>query len=166
MGYNVNEFREVLEFCQECPELSNLWAMSIELNNGDNSLELADSSNLLNVEAEPYTDNRTKLVFTPIYPYYNTYYLVLYRILYPEDNITNSAALSAMDEVCKWFFEAQESGKVPNLSSEACVKLELITPRALKRMAYEDANGQIIQDFYIAFRLHKVNPSARDVRVV
>jgi hypothetical protein len=92
--------------------------------------------------------------------------LVLYRILYAEDNQTNTEALRSMDSVCKWFFEAQESGNVPLLTGEQCVKVELLTPRALHRMAYQDESGQVIQDFYISFRLHKVNPSKKDVKIV
>jgi hypothetical protein len=166
MTYNENEFKEVLEFCQQCPELSQLWAMSLELGNGDNSLELTDVSNMLDVNVEPYTDGKVKMTFTPTYPYTSTYYLVLYRILYAEDNQSNTEALKNMDSVCKWFFEAQENGNVPILSSEQCVKVELLTPRALHRMAYEDESGQVIQDFYISFRLHKVNPCKRDVKIV
>ena len=166
LAYNENEFKEVLEFCQQCPELSQLWAMSLELSNGDNSLELVDVSNMLDVIAEPYTDGKTKLTFNPTYPYTSTYYLVLYRILYAEDNQTNTEALRNMDSVCKWFFGVQESGNVPLLTGEQCVKVELLTPRALHRMAYQDESGQVIQDFYISFRLHKVNPSKKDVKIV
>lgn len=166
MEYNQNEFKEVLEYCQTCPSLSQLWAMSLSLSNGDNSLELVDTSNLLNVEAEQYVDGSTKITYRPIYPYYSTYYLILYRILYPEDNEFNTETLHKMDEVCKWFFDSQEKGNVPQLTSERCYKLELLTPRALKRAAYEDESGQIIQDFYISFRVHKVNPSKTDVIIL
>ena len=103
----------------------------------------------LSEETEPYTDGRTKLTFTPVYPYHSTYYLSLYRVLYANDNAANTEILSAMSDVCKWFFDAQENGNVPDLSTETCVKLELLTPRAIRRMTYEDVNGQKIQDFYI-----------------
>lgn len=166
MAYNQYEFKEVLEFCQSCPSLSQLWAVSQNLNNGDNSLELTDTTNLLNETASPYVDGRTKLVFEPMYPYHSTYYLSLYRILVSNDNEENINTLEAMDNVCKWFFEVQENGTVPKLSNEECVKLELLTPRAIRRMSYEDESGRIIQDYYIAFRLHKVNPSRKDVIIV
>ena len=166
MAYNQYEYGEVLAFCQTCPHLMQLWAMSQELNNGDNSLELTDSTNILSEETEPYTDGRTKLTFTPVYPYHSTYYLSLYRVLYANDNAANTEILSAMSDVCKWFFDAQENGNVPDLSTEKCVKLELLTPRAIRRMTYEDVNGQKIHDFYIAFRIHKINPAKRDVVIV
>ena len=166
MAYNQYEFKEVLQFCQSCPYLSQLWAVSQNLNNGDNSLELTDTTNLLTETAEPYVDGKTRLIFEPVYPYHSTYYLSLYRILYPNDNSTNVDILSAMDEVCKWFFEAQESKKVPDLSTEECVKLELLTPRAIRRMSYEDESGQTVQDYYIAFRIHKINPSKADMIIV
>ena len=164
--YNENEFAEVLAFCNECPELTRLWSVITELNNGDNTLMLTDATNMLNVSAEPYTDGRTKLTFTPIYPYHSTYYLVLYREMYVENNTANTEILQSMDAVCKWFFEAQESGSVPKLTGEECVKVELLTPRALHRMAYQDESGQVIQDFYISFRIHKKNPSRKDVKIV
>ena len=164
--YNENEFREVLAFCQQCPALTQLWAVMTELTNGDNTLMLTDTTNMLNVETEPYADGMTKISFTPVYPYHSTYYLVLYRSLYVEDNTTNTDILSSMDKVCKWFFDAQENGIVPDLSGEECYKVELITPRALHRMAYQDESGQVIQDFYISFRIHKQNPCKSDVRIV
>lgn len=166
MAYNQYEFKEVLEFCQSCPHLSQLWAVSQNLTGGDNSLELTDSTNLLSEKAEAYVDGRTKLIFKPVYPYHSTYYLSLYRILSPNDNIANTDILSAMDEVCKWFFEAQENKKVPELSSEKCVKLELLTPRAIRRMAYRDESGQMIHDYYIAFRIHKVNPAKAETVII
>lgn len=166
MAYNQYEFKEVLEFCQSCPSLSQLWAVSQNLNNGDNSLELTDATNLLTEISEDYTDGKTKLIFKPVYPYHSTYYLSLYRILCPNDNTTNVDILTAMDEVCKWFFEAQENRKVPELSTEECIKLELLTPRAIRRMTYEDESGQTIQDYYIAFRIHKVNPSKTDTVII
>lgn len=143
-----------------------LWAVSQSLNDGVNSLELTDTTNLLNVTAEPYSDGKTKIAFNPVYPYHSTYYLSLYRILYSDDTESNAEILAAMDEVCKWFYEAQENGSVPELSDERCIKLELLTPRAIRRMAYENESGQEVQDYYIAFRVHKVNPSKRDVFVV
>lgn len=166
MGYNQYEFKEVLEFCRTCPGLSGLWAVSQNLNNGVNSLELTDATNLLSESVEQYADGSTKLVFTPVYPYHSTYYLSLYRIMCANDNVGNVDVLSAMDEVCKWFFEAQEKGITPELTGEKCVKLELLTPRAIRRMAYEDESGQLIQDYYIAFRIHKVNPARTDVVIV
>ena len=166
MNYNQYEFKEVLEFCQSCPYLNQLWAVSQNLNNGDNSLELTDTTNLLTETAEPYVDGKTKLTFKPIYPYHSTYYLTLYRILYPNDNITNVDILSTMDKICNWFFEKQENNEVPILSTEKCVKIELLTPRAIRRMTYEDSNGQPIQDYYIAFRVHKVNPSSSSTVIV
>ena len=166
LAYNENEFREVLEFCQQCPELAQLWAVMTELTNGDNTLILTDTTNMLDVKADPYADGKTKITFAPIYPYHSTYYLVLYRTLFVEDNYTNTDILKSMDKVCKWFFEAQENGIVPQLSAEECIKLELLTPRALHRMAYQDESGQVIQDFYISFRIHKVNPSKKDVKIV
>ena len=166
MAYNEYEFEEVLEFCRGCPVLNQLWAMSQELNNGDNSLELADVTNVLDAMAEDYADGRTKLMFKPVYPYNSTYYLSLYRVLHPEDNDTNIEVLRAMDSVCKWFFDAQESGIVPQLSDEKCIKLELLTPRALRRLTYIDQSGQSIQDFYIAFRIHKVNPAKTDTVII
>lgn len=164
--YNENEFAEVLAFCRECPELTRLWAVMAELNNGDNTLMLTDSSNMLEVRAEPYTDGQHKITFTPVYPYHSTYYLVLYRSLYVEDNYANMEIVKSMDEVSKWFFEAQESGRVPILTGEECYKVELLTPRAMHRMAYQDESGQVIQDFYISFRIHKKNPSRKDVKIV
>lgn len=166
MAYNQYEFKEVLAFCQTCPHLMQLWAVSQSLNDGVNSLELTDTTNLLNVTAEPYSDGKTKIAFNPVYPYHSTYYLSLYRILYSDDTESNAGILAAMDEVCKWFYEAQENGSVPELSDERCIKLELLTPRAIRRMAYENESGQEVQDYYIAFRVHKVNPSKRDVFVV
>ena len=166
LAYNENEFRAVLEFCQQCPELAQLWAVMTELTNGDNTLMLTDTTNMLDVKADPYADGKTKITFAPIYPYHSTYYLVLYRTLFVEDNYTNTDILKSMDKVCKWFFEAQENGIVPQLSAEECIKVELLTPRALHRMAYQDESGQVIQDFYISFRVHKVNPSKKDVKIV
>lgn len=166
MSYNENEFQEILNFCQQCPELTQLWAVMTELTNGDNTLMLTDTTNMLDVTVEPYTDGKKKISFTPVYPYHSTYYLVLYRSLYVEDNITNTKILKSMDSVCKWFFEAQESGVVPVLSNEECIKVELLTPRALHRMAYQDESGQVIQDFYISFRIHKINPSKKDVKFI
>lgn len=164
--YNENEFKEVLSFCRQCPALTQLWAVMNELTNGDNTLMLTDTTNMLNVETEPYTDGRTKITFTPIYPYHSTYYLVLYRSLYVEDNMTNTDILASMDGVCKWFFEAQENGIVPRLSGEECFKVELLTPKAMHRMSYQDESGQVIQDFYISFRIHKVNPCKKDVQII
>lgn len=166
MAYNPYEFKEVLEFCKSCPHLVQLWAVNQTLNDGTNSLELTDTTNLLNVTTEDYADGKTKIVFEPVYPYHSTYYLSLYRILFADDTEANADVLTAMDKVCEWFFKAQESGNVPELSSEQCIKLELLTPRAIRRMAYEDENGQTVQDYYIAFRIHKINPSGRDVFVV
>lgn len=166
MRYNPYEFKEVLAFCKTCPHLMQLWAVSQTLNDGTNSLELTDTTNLLNVTAEAYTDGKTRITFDPVYPYNSTYYLSLYRILYADDTESNTDVLTAMDKVCEWFFEAQESGKVPELSEERCIKLELLTPRAIRRMAYSDENGQTVQDYYIAFRIHKINPSEKDVFVV
>lgn len=166
VAYNENEFGEVLSFCQQCPELAQLWLVMAELTNGDNTLMLTDVSNMLEVAVEPYTDGKTKITFKPTYPYHSTYYLVLYRSLYVEDNYTNGEIIKSMDAVCKWFFDAQENGKVPSLSGEQCYKVELLTPRALHRMAYQDESGQVIQDFYISFRIHKINPSKKDVKII
>ena len=166
MPYNENEFKEVLEFCQQCPELTRLWAVMTELTNGDNTLMLTDTTNMLDVLVEPYTDGKRKITFSPVYPYHSTYYLVLYRSLYVEDNYTNTEILKSMDSVCKWFFDVQEKGIVPSLSSEECFKVELLTPRALHRMAYQDESGQVIQDFYISFRIHKTNPCKKDVKII
>lgn len=166
MAYNENEFQEVLTFCQQCPELAQLWAVMTELTDGDNTLLLTDTTNMLDVTSEPYTDGQTKIVFSPVYPYHSTYYLVLYRSLYVENNTTNTDILKSMDKVCKWFYEAQEKSIVPELSAEECIKVELLTPRALHRMAYQDESGQVIQDFYISFRIHKVNPCKKDVKII
>lgn len=166
MAYNKYEFKEVLTFCKLCPHLVQLWAVSQSLNDGVNSLELTDSTNLLKADAESYADGKTKIVFDPVYPYHSTYYLSLFRILYSDDTEYNTDILEKMDEVCKWFFEAQENGTVPELSDEKCIKLELLTPRAIRRMAYEDESGRTVQDYYIAFRIHKVNPSKKDAFIV
>lgn len=166
MAYNQYEFKEVLEFCMTCPHLTQLWAVSQTLQAGGNSLELVDTTNLYKQEVAPYADGKTKLIFKPVYPYHSTYYLSLYRVLFSNDNGTNVEILSAMDEVCKWFFEAQENRVVPKLSSEECVKLELLTPRAIGRATYEDESGQKVQDYYIAFRIHKKNPCKTDVVIV
>lgn len=166
MAYNQYEFKEILDFCLTCPHLMKLWAVSQTLHENDNVLELVDTTNLLQLDSTPYTDGRTKLTFSPVYPYHSTYYLSLYRVLFNNDNSANAEILSAMDEVCKWFFEAQENGVIPELSSEKCVKLELLTPRAIRRMTYEDESGQNIQDYYIAFRIHKINPCKTDIVIV
>lgn len=166
MNYNDKEFTEVLEFCKQCPDLARLWAVMAELNDGDNTLMLTDTTNMLDIDVEPYTDGQKKITFTPHYPYHSTYYVVLYRGLYVENNSLNTEILEQMDKVSKWFFEAQEQGRVPTLSGEECIKIELLTPRALHRMAYQDEAGQVIQDFYISFRVHKINPSSKDVKIV
>ena len=66
----------------------------------------------------------------------------------------------------KGFTSLTESKKLPDLSTEECVKSELLTPRAIRRMSYEDESGQTVQDYYIAFRIHKINPSKADMMIV
>lgn len=165
MGYNVKELEEFRQYCQTCPELATLWSMSHDLSIGDNVIEIADVSNMFDVSAGDYVDGKTKITFKPTYPYTSTYYIVLYRLLYEEDNVTNETTQKNMDTVCKWFFDNQENGNVPIFTDEQCVKIELLTPRAIKRMAYE-YNGQLLHDFYISVRLHKINPAKADVVVV
>jgi hypothetical protein len=121
---------------------------------------------MLNVDVEPYSDGRRKITYTPVYPYHSTYYLVLYRSLYVENNSVNTDIIKTMDKVSEWFFKAQEEKRLPALSGEECIKIELLTPRAMHRMAYQDESGQVIQDFYLAFRVHKINPSKKDVVIV
>lgn len=159
--YNEKEFEEVLNFVKTCPYLPELWTMSEMLNNGDNSLELADVSRPMNVTSEEYADCY-KIVFSPEKVYYSTYYVSLFRYLYPEENTYNNSVIEAMNNVCKWFFEQQENGATPNLSKETPLKIVLNTPRALRRGTYND-DGQMIQDFYISFNLYKVNPCKKEV---
>lgn len=74
-----------------------LWAVSQSLNDGVNSLELTDTTNLLNVTAEPYADGKTKITFDPVYPYHSTYYLSLYRVLYSDDAESNADILTQIN---------------------------------------------------------------------
>lgn len=159
----MNDFEQIFEWLKECPELYNLWVISSLLKDDKNILQPNSTSNMYNVNCEKYVDNRKKISFIPVEPYYFDIDIICYRSLYGDENQDNIEVQKKLQSVCDWLIEQQNTDNTPY---EECYQVECLNPKPFIRGAYQDNDSNtVLVDYAVTVRFYTDNPAKKKVVV-
>ncbi len=159
----MNNFELIHKWLKQCPELNKLWVVSSLLEDKKNVLLPAKSENMYNVKFTKYADGGKKYVFEPREPYFFDVDIICYRENVASDNDYNFDTQSAMQSVCDWVINQQNTGAAPGGD---IYQIECLTPIPFIRNQYQSESDPniILVDYAVTVRFYTPNPA--EYRVV
>lgn len=153
------EYNSIVEWCQTCPELYELWAVSGSIDLTDeNVIDITATAPLYSNITTNYADGETRVSGRPTEDYWEAITISLYRPFVTQDNDFNLSTYNQAVAICEWFIEQQNSEQLPIIDGKKIHFIEVLSQKPIK--AWTDSQTQI-NAYNAVIRLHMDNPAKR-----
>lgn len=150
----MSKYTEIFNYLQQCPQLSQLWRVYAEQNDGANVVLPYGTSSRRNLTDYRDTAGYYNGEIKPLTSVYEEYQINCYRAVSPNADVFNIMKLDDVQAICDWIIEQDESGNLPEITGKQVVSIEPFPFNP--QIRYIDPDSGLVA-YFITVRITYVN---------
>ncbi len=150
----MSKYTEIFNYLSQCPQLSQLWSVYAEQNDGANVVLPYGTSARRSLADYKDTAGFYNGEIKPLASVYEEYQINCYRTVSPNANEFNVLHLDDVQAICDWIIEQDENDNLPVISGKQVVSIEPFPFNP--QIRYIDPDSDLVA-YFITVRITYVN---------